>query len=331
MSEQENTSMALIDGANLAKVTEQLTAIANFQSVIQNNLKSNQDYGVIPGTGKPTLLKPGAEKIQMLFGVTSEYEEIERVQDYEKGFFAYTIKCTLSKNGQKITEGLGHCNSREKKYIKQDPYSIANTCLKMAKKRAQIDATLTIASLSEVFTQDIEDLQDYDKKEKMETMQFGDAQKIKVTFGKNKGKTLGEIVKDDKSYIQWLAKNGKDAVMRQACEMLLNGPHEAPKQSTTQPATPAPKDVTASADITEEPPIEDKIDPVVEQLQNLIQINADKIAEAMHVDKATVLKNAMNNVGLEGDSKGWTEMTVESANKVIKELDKLLKPAPQTA
>lgn len=225
----KNSSMDMIMDANLEKVTQQLQAIANFQTVVQNNLKSGQDFGVIPGTNKPTLLKPGAEKIQMLFGVTSEYEEIERIQDYDKGFFAYTIKCTLSKNGQKITEGMGHCNTKEKKYIKQDPFTLANTCLKMAKKRAQIDATLTIASLSEVFTQDMEDLQDFAKREQMETMNTGDASSTKVMFGKHKGKTLGEIKQEDKGYLKWLKENAKDDAMKQAAAMVLV---EAETQST---------------------------------------------------------------------------------------------------
>ncbi|HFE9852930.1 TPA: hypothetical protein ACGBG5_003476 [Enterococcus faecalis] len=221
----KNSSMDMIMDANLEKVTQQLQAIANFQTVVQNNLKSGQDFGVIPGTNKPTLLKPGAEKIQMLFGVTSEYEEIERIQDYDKGFFAYTIKCTLSKNGQKITEGMGHCNTKEKKYIKQDPFTLANTCLKMAKKRAQIDATLTIASLSEVFTQDMEDLQDFAKREQMETMNTGDAAKMKVTFGKHKGKTLGEIKKGDQGYLEWLKEEAKDDALKQAAAMVLAETH----------------------------------------------------------------------------------------------------------
>ena len=38
-----------------------------------------------------------------------------------------------------------------------DPYTLVNTVLKMAKKRAQVDAALTVASLSEIFTQDLED------------------------------------------------------------------------------------------------------------------------------------------------------------------------------
>lgn len=219
----QNTSMNMVMEADLNKVTQQLQAIANFQTVVQNNLKNGQDFGVIPGTNKPTLLKPGAEKIQMLFGVTSEYEEIERIQDYDKGFFAYTIKCTLSKNGQKITEGMGHCNTKEKKYIKQDPFTLANTCLKMAKKRAQIDATLTIASLSEVFTQDMEDLQDFAKREQMETMNTDDASSTKVTFGKHKGKTLEEIKQKDKGYLEWLKDNAQDETMQQAAAMVLSG------------------------------------------------------------------------------------------------------------
>lgn len=82
----QNHSMDMVMDADLSKVTQQLQAISNFQTVMQENLKSGQDFGLIPGTNKPTLLKPGAEKIQMLFGVTSEYEEIERIQDYDNGF-----------------------------------------------------------------------------------------------------------------------------------------------------------------------------------------------------------------------------------------------------
>lgn len=150
--------ISLIDDINVQQIENTMKKITQFQGLVQRNLKQNHDFGVIPGTPKPTLLKPGAEKILMLMGITSEYELTERVQDYEKGFFAFTVKCTLSKNGTKITEGMGHCNNKEKKWIKQDPYTVANTCLKMAKKRSQIDAVLTIASLSEIFTQDIEDM-----------------------------------------------------------------------------------------------------------------------------------------------------------------------------
>ena len=187
--------LSLIQEVDLKMVSETLSKVKSLQATLKNILVEEHDYGKIPGCGdKPTLLKPGAEKILMALGITSSYELIEHTENFEgKGFFAYTVKCTLFKNGQKITEGLGHANSREKKWavefvyekdlpegtdkellkkktiksnngtfykyeIDADANSKANTILKMAKKRAQIDAVLTVASLSEIFTQDFDDL-----------------------------------------------------------------------------------------------------------------------------------------------------------------------------
>src|SRR5690554_4667150 len=135
---QENNPMMIIEGIKLDRVQQSMGKIQQFQKVIQNTLVEGHDYeAAFYGASKPSLLKPGAEKILMLLGLSSEYEIIEKVQDYEEGFFAYTVRCVLKKNGQIITEGLGHCNSREKKYEsdKQDKYMLGNTCLKMAKKR----------------------------------------------------------------------------------------------------------------------------------------------------------------------------------------------------
>jgi len=160
-SGQPVNSISIIDSINLAQVQATMAKINQFQTIVQKTLKQNHDFGVIPGTPKPTLLKPGAEKILMLMGLTSEYEIVEKVQDYEGGFFAFTVKCTLSKGDTKITEGIGHANTRERRYVSgrnQDPFTLANTVLKMAKKRSQVDAVLTVASLSDIFTQDLEDM-----------------------------------------------------------------------------------------------------------------------------------------------------------------------------
>lgn len=157
------STIGVIDGVDVQQVQATIQKIANFQAIVQKTLKDGHDYGVIPGTQKPTLLKPGAEKILMLLGLTSEYEVTERVQDYDKGFFAFTVKCVLSRGDLKVTEGVGHANTREKRYTsgrQLDPFSLANTVLKIAKKRAQVDAVLTVASLSEVFSQDLEDMAD---------------------------------------------------------------------------------------------------------------------------------------------------------------------------
>ena len=223
--EIQSNALSIIDDVNLQQVSATMQKIAQFQAVVQQTLKQNHDFGIVPGTGsKPTLLKPGAEKILMLMGLSSEYEIVEKVQDYDKGFFAYTVRCILTKNGQIITQGLGHCNSKEKKYTseKQDVYMLGNTCLKMAKKRAQVDATLTVAALSEVFTQDIEDMDlSGNPTENSYIQKVDNPADVVLTFGKHKGKKLGDVPED---YIQWLSEKANDQWMRDAAKELLSRP-----------------------------------------------------------------------------------------------------------
>ena len=155
---QEVTSISIIEGANLQGIQQSIQKIKQFQGLVQSQFTQNHDFGVIPGTGKPTLLKPGAEKLIMLLGLTSEFEILDSTRDFDTGFFQYQVSCKLLKHDQVITEGFGSCNTRERKYIKGDPYTLDNTVLKMAKKRAMVDAALLVGSLSDVFTQDIEDM-----------------------------------------------------------------------------------------------------------------------------------------------------------------------------
>lgn len=225
----------IIEGLKLERVSDSMKKINEFQEVIQRTLVPNHDYGnAFFGSGKPSLLKPGAEKILMLLGLASKYEIIERVQDYDEGFFSYTIRCILTKNGQIVTEGLGHCNSKEKKYEsdKQDKYMLGNTCLKMAKKRAQVDAALTVGSLSNIFTQDLEDMVQFEQTERLETMNSEDAGNVRVGFGKHAGKTVGEIYATDKSYVSWLADKAKDHTIRKAANMVLNQGKQVKEQPT---------------------------------------------------------------------------------------------------
>lgn len=158
MQEVADRSLSMIDNISIQQVEGTMQKITQFQQVIQRTLRQNHDFGIVPGTDKPTLLKPGAEKILMMMGLRSEFEIVDSTRDFEKGFFQYQVRCKLYKNDLLITEGLGACNTKERKYIKQDPYTLDNTVLKMAKKRALIDATLLVASLSDIFTQDLEDM-----------------------------------------------------------------------------------------------------------------------------------------------------------------------------
>ena len=117
------------------------------------------DYGVIPHCSKPSLLKSGAEKILNYLGLIARTEIVNRVEDYNVGFFSYECKVFLiDYNGVVKGEGVGITNTREGKYAKSNGYSVQNVVLKMAKKRAMVDATLNVGNLSARFTQDVEDM-----------------------------------------------------------------------------------------------------------------------------------------------------------------------------
>jgi hypothetical protein len=221
----QETALSIVENMNMTKINDSMAKISQFQKIVQSTLVEGHDFGqAFYGSTKPSLLKPGAEKILMLLGLSSEYEIIEKIQNYEEGFFAYTVRCVLTRSGQTITQGLGHCNSKEKKYDsdKQDKYMLGNTCLKMAKKRAQVDATLTVSSLSDIFTQDVEDMAQFENDERVETMNSSDARNLKINFGKHKGKTLGQISKEDKGYLKYLSDKAKDPAVQKAAGMLFN-------------------------------------------------------------------------------------------------------------
>lgn len=184
------------------------------QQVMAAVMKKDEHYGVIPGTEKPSLLKPGAEKLGMTFRLAPTYAVTKR--DLPNNHREYEVVCTLTHigSGAVVGQGVGLCSTMETKYRwrqskrvcpacgmetvilgkaeygggyicwkKQggcgakfpegDPNMMEqkvgkienpdvadcyNTVLKMAKKRAHVDAILTATAASDIFAQDIEDL-----------------------------------------------------------------------------------------------------------------------------------------------------------------------------
>jgi len=170
---------------------------ADFNRFVNEQLKRGIDYGVIPGVDKPTLLKPGAEKIMQLYGCAVELEVTRRDMDTATGHLSmeFTAKAISLANGQLVGMGVGSCSTYESKYRyrwetwkdkrnappagegweqktgkwgaywarrieNRDLADQWNTVLKMGKKRAMVDLALTISGASERFTQDIEDVVD---------------------------------------------------------------------------------------------------------------------------------------------------------------------------
>lgn len=119
-------------------------------------LEREVDFGVIPNTKTPSLYKSGAEKIIWNYGLETRYILESHIEDWENGFFFYRFRCELWKNGVHITDGYGSSNTRERKNGSASGFDTANTALKIAKKRAMVDAAILVGQLSGMFTQDIE-------------------------------------------------------------------------------------------------------------------------------------------------------------------------------
>lgn len=156
----ENRMMEIVPELAIS-ISEAKTRIKMLQEFVNEMMMPNVDYGIIPGCNKPSLYKSGAEKLCDAFGFSKRIEIINRVEDFDKGLFAYEVKATVISKRTNIieAEGIGSCNNREKKYKNMDGFTICNTVLKMAKKRALIDAVLSATRSSFIFSQDLEDIQ----------------------------------------------------------------------------------------------------------------------------------------------------------------------------
>lgn len=120
------------------------------------------DFAVIPGTASPSLLKGGAEKIALLFGVMKHITMVNEIADYKEPFFYYAHKCELTKLGIDGKEyifstGYGSCNTREKGFGRADAFTSANSAMKKSEKRAYVDAVISMVGISNLFSQDLED------------------------------------------------------------------------------------------------------------------------------------------------------------------------------
>ena len=166
---------------DVAQKIEPLTAVEIraqvnlIQEVMKAVMKPDVHFGVIPGCGdKPTLLKAGAEKILSTFRIAVE-PHIEDLSTSDEARYRITAKGIHQVSGLFVGSGVGEASSNEEKYkwrfavcdaewdatsedrrrikfkrdgttikqVRTNIADIANTVLKMAKKRAQVDLTLT--------------------------------------------------------------------------------------------------------------------------------------------------------------------------------------------
>lgn len=178
-------------GARSLTAADVRAAVNLMQDVMLEVMRDGVHYGTIPGTKSKSLYKAGAEKLMATFRLAAKPEVTDLSAD---GEIAYRVTLNLlSASGSFVGAGIGECSSAEDKYswraavceeewdstpenrrrvkfarwkdriekkkqVRTNPADVANTILKIAKKRAQVDAVITATAASDIFTQDIEDL-----------------------------------------------------------------------------------------------------------------------------------------------------------------------------
>ena len=186
-----------------------------FIAKINKQLVAGKDFGLIEVQGRkcPSLFKPGAEKIAGLLGVRSRWptidEQIDRVQ---AGAKCVILKCQLLDVEDRIvSEGVGA------RLLSQDGDDI-NKSFKMAKKSSLIDAVLNCGGLSELYTQDLEDMPPESLQDAASATYSrspsdwgGDKEKGKLinlethcTIGRHKGDPWDKV---PDSYCSWIVQN----------------------------------------------------------------------------------------------------------------------------
>ena len=97
-------------------VDDLVAQVEKIRAAVKAVMQDGVHYGVIPGTKKPTLYKPGAQKLLLLFRFDPEYRVVERWHD--DGHYTARSTCTLFHipTGLRIGSGEGLCTTRESGY-----------------------------------------------------------------------------------------------------------------------------------------------------------------------------------------------------------------------
>jgi len=234
MENQEQYGMQVVQpqAQGAVMTVKALTDRVNMvHEVLKRVMKEDTHFGKVPGCGKKqVLLKPGADLLATMFRLCPQFK-VERT-DLQDGHREYDVTCSMyGPDGNLLGQGVGSGSTMEKKYRyrwegnnrveNEDIADVYNTVLKMAKKRAHIDATLTVTGAADIFTQDLIDDEDVEKKQpvKMPTAKAkpapaqddappreapADADMLMLDLGKVNSK------KADNGGTRWYFKHGED-------------------------------------------------------------------------------------------------------------------------
>lgn len=189
IEEAPSTALVAFDARPVMTPDEAHRQVEYKREVLTAALREGTDYMKIPGTPKPSLLKPGAEALLQFFGFGHHFADPDYESDENGKRWGVTYRCIVTKPMGDRDVIVASCDgyaSRDESKWKASPW---NTILKMAQKRALVGAALTATGTSGLLTQDIEDYQDH-------------------------GPDLGPIVAELKNRARALPPEGQEAMKR---------------------------------------------------------------------------------------------------------------------
>jgi hypothetical protein len=113
---QAEQPVALARPSDELSVEDIVSRVQKVQEVQRRVMRVDVHFGKIPGVDKPSLLKPGAEILGMVFRLDPEFEVTEQLR--EGDHLTVVIKCTLFHvgSGNRLGSGMGSCSTRESRY-----------------------------------------------------------------------------------------------------------------------------------------------------------------------------------------------------------------------
>jgi hypothetical protein len=109
------THTGQIQRAAELSVEEIVSRVSKVQEVQRRVMRDGVHYGKVPSVDKPTLLKPGAEILGMVFCLDPQFEVTE-LRDGDH--LTVNVKCIVyhQGSGARLGSGLGSCSTKESRY-----------------------------------------------------------------------------------------------------------------------------------------------------------------------------------------------------------------------
>jgi hypothetical protein len=150
LQERAAVAVAAYEAVTIDTLVERVNLL---KELMKRCMVEGQHHGTIPGTKKPSLWKPGAELICVLFQLGTRYPKDSIRIERDNGHFLFTLTCELFHipTGRVVGEGVGAGSTMEYRFriqtedrysdhgqpikAKYTPFDFYNTVLKISRKR----------------------------------------------------------------------------------------------------------------------------------------------------------------------------------------------------